>query len=99
MPRRASKRVAVLAGLAFSLASAGSAVAFLGLDDLNLNISPSVSPSVVPVVTTPPINHSFNIIDSFLLNSHNDASSDFIDLNDVGNIRANNILVYLTNLL
>jgi hypothetical protein len=99
MPRRASKRVAVIAGLALSLASAGSAMALFGLDDLNLDISPSVTPSVTPVVVAPSVEHSFSIVDSFLLNSHNDASSDFIDMNDVGNIRANNLLVYLTGLL
>jgi len=99
MSRRASRRVAVLAGLAFTLASAGTASALLGLEDLNLNISPSVSPSVAPVTVAPSVDNSFNIVESFLLNSNNDASSDFIDVNEVGNIRANNLLLFLNGLL
>jgi hypothetical protein len=97
MHRRVSKRLAVVAGLAFSLASVGSAAAFLGLPDLD--ISPSVTPSVAPVVVAPTVANSFNIVDSFLLNSHNDHSSDFIDIANVGNIRDLLVSLDLSRLL
>jgi hypothetical protein len=97
MRRHASKRVAVVAGLAFSLVSAGSAMAFFTIPDIS--ITPSVTPTIAPVVVAPKIDQSFNIIDSFLLNSHNDHSSDFIDMDNVGNIRANNLLLYVQGLL
>jgi hypothetical protein len=77
---RLNKKAALAAGVVVALGTAGTALAS------TITISPTIAPQVAPVLVAPSVTDSFNITDSFLLNSHNDNGSEFIDFTDSLNV-------------
>jgi hypothetical protein len=82
-----TKKAAIAAGIALALGTAGTAVA------TTINIGPTINPTVSPEVSVAEITDSFNIMDSFLLNSHNNGDSEFIDFSNGLNVLYNTVSI------
>lgn len=82
---RLNKKAAIAAGVVVALGTAGTALA------TTITIAPTVAPTVAPMLITPAVTDSFNITDSFLLNSHNNGDSEFIDFSNGLNVLYNTI--------